>query len=468
MKDVLWNGLKLLFATTMLAICSFGGGVASGMNEDEKADLIVKGGHWFDVESGTFKPNAGIAVRDGKFVQAKLAEETIELSDDQYVLPGLIDCHAHYNVRLIRRRREEFQYMPIVYLANGATVTFSCGEFDPESMLKLRKRIAAGKQIGPRLITSGPYFGRARPGWRVDRPEQAIRDEVDVWAKVGTGGFKAKSIDARSLEILIDQAHKHGLTVTGHLGSGFRGSVNPRDAVTMGIDRVEHFLGGDAMPETVSAYESLQNIQAGTPAYKKICQHFIENGVFYDCTLTAYGYLGETTPETHEEYQYWIDEREFFTPYMQEVARKREPMKGMEIYQRVYRAKQKTIAEFHEAGGKITLGTDHVSNGNHLPGFGVHRELDALVRNGIPAADALKIATINGARALKIEKDHGSIEVGKAADLVIVKGNPLENIRNTRNVQTVVRAGEVYDAAELLAKVKGKLGPASEEEASEW
>ena len=467
MKYGRWNGFGLL-VVAMGLVCTFVSEVAVGMQETEDADLLVKGGHWFDVESGSFKPNDGIAVRDGKFVQAKSALKTIELKDDQYVLPGLIDCHAHYNVRLIRRRREEFQYMPILYLANGATVTFSCGEFDPESMMKMRKRIASGEQVGPRLITSGPYFGRARPGWRVDMSEQEIRDEVDFWAKAGSGGFKAKAIDARALKILIDQAHKHELTVTGHLGSGFRGSVNPRDAVTMGIDRVEHFLGGDAMPDSVSAYESLQNIQAGTPEYKKICQHFIDHDVFYDCTLTAYGYLGETTPETHEEYEYWIDEREFFTPYIQEVARNRKPMKGMEIYQRVYRAKQKTIEAFYNAGGKITLGTDHVSNGNHLPGFGVHRELDALVRNGIPAADALKIATINGAKALKIDKDHGSIEVGKAADLVIITGNPLENIRNTRNVQTVVRAGVVYNAAELLAQVKGKLGPASEEEASEW
>lgn len=437
----------------------------------DKADLVVKGGHYFDIESGEFKPNQGIAIQAGRFIdvdESTAAKKTIELNDDQYVLPGLIDCHAHYNVRLFKKRREEFEYMPIIYLANGATVTFSCGEFDPESMMKMRRRIESGDQIGPKLITSGPYFGRARPGWNRDKPEQEIRDEVDLWAKLGTGGFKAKSIDPDSLKVLIDQAHKHGLTVTGHLGSGFRNSVNPRDAVTMGIDRVEHFLGGDAMPNTQSAYESLQNIRSGTPAYKEICQHFIDHETYYDCTLTAYGYLGVTTPETHEEYEYWIDEREFFTPYMQEVAKNRPQMKGMDIYQRVYRAKQKTIAAFHEAGGKITLGTDHVSNGNHLPGFGVHRELDALVRNGISESDALKIATINGARALKIDKDHGSIEIGKVADLVIVNGNPLDKIRNTRNVQKVVRAGVVHEAADLLQSVRGKLGPASKDEEKDW
>ena len=443
-------------------------------NAQQSVDTLVVGGHFFHTESATFKRNHGIAIQNGRIVKVEInpedytAKQTITATNSQYILPGLIDCHAHYNVRLIKKRREEFTYMPLIYLANGATVTFSCGEFDPEAMFKLRKRLENGEQVGPKLITSGPYFGRARPGWRGQKPEQEIRDEVDFWAKRGSGGFKAKSIDPNSLRVLIDQAHKHDLTVTGHLDSGFRNSVNPRDAVSMGIDRIEHFLGGDAMPDSQSAYQSLQNIRAGTDEHKKIIKHFIDHGTVFDATLTAYGYLGETTPETHEEYQYWIDEREFFTPHMQNVAQNAPPMKGMEIYQRVYRAKQKTIASFFEAGGKISLGTDHVSNGNHLPGFGVHRELDALVRNGIPAADAIKIGTINGARALGIEKDHGSIEAGKIADLVIVEGNPLESIRNTRNIKTVIRAGTAHDAKELLESAKGKLGPANKEEEANW
>ncbi len=440
----------------------------------QTVDTLIVGGKVFRTTEGKFAPNTGIAVQDGRFVKIGAnrkdfqAEQTIELKDDQYILPGLIDCHAHYNVRLIRKRREEFKCMPILYLANGVTVTFSCGEFKPEAMYDLRKRIEGGEQLGPRLLNSGPYFGRARPGWRGQKPEQEIRDEVDFWAEKGVGGFKAKAIDPESLRILIDQAHKHGLTVTGHLDSGYRNSVNPRDAITMGIDRIEHFLGGDAMPDSQSAYASLQNIRSGTPEFKKITQHFVDYKTVFDATLTAYGYLGETTPETHEEYEYWIDEREFFTPHMQEIARNQKPMRGMEIYQRIYRAKQKTIADFHKSGGTITMGTDHVSNGNHVAGFGVHRELDAFVRNGIPPVDAIRIGTINGAKAFGIEKDHGSIDEGKVADLFVIEGNPLDNIRNTRNVQKIMRAGNLHDAKELLESVKGKLGPANEDEEKGW
>ncbi len=437
----------------------------------EKPDLVVTGGHVFDTKQAKFIPNRGIEISNGRFKSLdgtkKEGAENLELEDNHHVLPGFVDCHAHYNVRLFKKRREEYSVMPVIYLANGATVTFSCGEFDPDAMHGLRKRIESGEQIGPKLLNSGPYFGRARPGWARDKSEKEIREEVDFWAGKGVGGFKAKSIDPNSLKVLIDQAHKHNLTVTGHLDSGYRNSVNPRDAISMGIDRIEHFLGGDAMPGSTSAYNSLQSIKHGTEEFDEITKHFIENKTTFDATLTAYGYLG-IKPGVREEYGYWIDESKFFTPYVQEIVKNRKPMRGMGIYQRIYDAKLKTIGAFHKAGGTISLGTDHVSNGNHLPGFGVHREMDAMVRAGIPAADVIKIATINGARAFKIEKDHGSIEVGKVADLVVVEGNPIDKIRNTRNVRKVVRAGKLYDAKKLLDSVRGKLGPTDKEEEADW
>ena len=462
-------GLEIAMSL-MLVLCLL---FSAPEQEKQAVDTLIVGGHVFETESGKFVSNSGIAIKEGRFVKTNAvpdqfeAKETVMLGDDKYLLPGLIDCHAHYNVKLIKKRREEFAVMPVIYLANGATVTFSCGEFDPEEMFKLRKRIEQGKQLGPRLLNSGPYFGRARPGWRGKKDAQEIRDEVDFWASKGVGGFKAKAIGPDALKVLIEQAHTHNLTVTGHLDSGFRNSVNPRDAIEMGIDRIEHFLGGDAMPASKSAYASLQSIKSGTEEWNQIVQHFIKNKTVFDATLTAYGYLG-IKPGVREEYGYWIDETQFFTPYFKELIKDRKPMKGLELYQRIYDAKLKTIADFHKAGGTISLGTDHVSNGNHLPGFGVHRELDALVRSGISEAEAIRIGTINGARALRIDKDHGSIEAGKFADLVVVTGNPLDKICNTRNVVTVFKQGVGHDAKQLLNSVKGKLGPSSKEEEKDW
>ncbi len=446
----------------------------------EQFDGVVLGGWRFDTASGSFLPNKGIAVYEGRFtlfdaadsMKAAIAnlpkDRVIQLQDGQYILPGLIDCHAHYNVRLVKRRREEFDVMPIVYLANGVTVTFSCGEFDPDAMESLRKRIEAGEQVGPKLMNSGPYFGRARPGWRGEKKDDEIRAEVDHWAARGVGGFKAKSIAPNELKILIDHAHKHKLTVTGHLDSGFGNSVNPRDAIDMGIDRVEHFLGGDAMLGSKPAYDTLPDITAEMPEYEAIVRKFVESGTWFDATLTAYGYFGYSG----EEYGYWYDERGLFTPYVQVLAiaaaEDKEKIRENEKYVRIYHAKMATIAAFHEAGGKISLGTDHVSDGNYLPGFGSHRELDALVRAGIPTVDAIRIGTINGARVFGIEKDFGSIETGKFADFFIVEGNPLENIRNTRNVRIVSKQGKFFDSQVLLNSVRGKLGPTGKDDSDRW
>ena len=86
------------------------------------------------------------------------------------------------------------------------------------------------------------------------------------------------------------------------------------------------------------------------------------------------------------------------------------------------------------------------------------RELHALVLAGIPPAAALRIATANGARALNVGTTLGTVEPGKLADLVVVRGNPLADIRNTRRVQLVLKDGVVYDPQALLKSVEGKIG----------
>ena len=122
---------------------------------------------------------------------------------------------------------------------------------------------------------------------------------------------------------------------------------------------------------------------------------------------------------------------------------------------------RRTTKALYDAGGFITMGTDNPSQGEFLAGFSSHRELHSLVLAGIPPAAALRIGTINGARALNAGDKLGSIEAGKFADLFVIRGNPLRDIRNTRNVRTVMKAGVVYDPAELLKSVEGKSGPPS-------
>jgi imidazolonepropionase-like amidohydrolase len=441
-------------------------------------DIVLTGGQLFDGVRDTLVPNTGIVVRRGILLEVGAtltgrdlsAATVVTLAPDETVLPGLFDLHAHYAVDLFGEGRvDEFTVNPLIFLANGVTSTFPGGEVDPEGMMAARRRIERGEQIGPRLHSSGPYYGTARPGWRnADWTPERIRRDVDEWAARGARGFKAKGIHRDHLPVLIDQAHRYGLPVTGHLDSGSGSSVNPRDAILMGIDRIEHFMGGDAILATRGAYASLESLDVNRPEVEAIIKLYLARNVYYDATITAYGYWYD--PKDARVFNTWIDEQSFLTPHARSVASARLPRRSNAQFQRIYDVKFKELKRFYDAGGArlITLGTDHPSWGEFLSGFASHRELQAFVLAGIKPADALKMATINGARAMRMGDALGSIETGKLADLFIVRGNPLEDIRHTRHVRRVMVRGELHEAQQLLDRAKGRLGPATPEDDAWW
>ena len=225
---------------------------------------------------------------------------------------------------------------------------------------------------------------------------------------------------------------------------------------------------GSLAPVSVTAPEgSLVNADPGTPAFRRITQHFIDYHVYFDATITAYGYYGAQEPAVFEDF---ASATQYLTPYMREVIAERAPREPFDRFETIYQLKHRRIKAFYDAGAGhlITLGTDHPSWGQFFSPFSIHRELHAFVRAGIPPAAALRFATINGARALG-EGDHlGSIDAGKWADFVVVQGNPLADIRNTRNVQWTMKAGTIYDAQALKDAAKGQIGPAGPDEEAAW
>ena len=443
-------------------------------------DTVIMGGWLFDGVRDTVVRNTGIVVRAGIFMEVGVdlskrdltPAKVVQLTDDQYILPGLFDLHAHYAVDLFggaNNRVDEFTVNPVIFLANGVTSTFPAGEVDPDNMMAARRRIERGEQIGARIHSSGPYFGSARPFWnrQTETPEQ-VRKEVDEWAAKGVKGFKAKGITPPLLSALIDEAHHYGLTVTAHLDSGSGTSVNPRDAILMGIDRIEHFMGGDAITGDKSAYASLEALDVTRPEVDAICDLYIKRHVYYDATVTAYGYwYNEKDPRVFTQ---WMDERSFLTPHANDIVTAHLPRRDDQQFHRIYDVKFKEVKRFYDKGGAqlITVGTDHPSWGEFLSGFGTHRELNAFVLAGIPPAAALKMATINAAHALRMSDELGSIEPGKLADLVVIHGNPLQDITNTHNVQQVMKGGVVYDSKVLFDSVKGKMGPATAADDDWW
>ena len=231
---------------------------AAATQAGPQQNVVIRGGWLFTSTGDNVIRNHGILIVAGRLMAvdrsltpAEMAgARVVDLRDDQYVLPGIFDVHAHYNMTLGENglRSDEYTYNPLIFLANGVTSTFPAGEYDPEGMMEARKRIDSGEQIGPRIYNSGPYFGSARRGWNPNATASDIYKDVDEWAAKGARAFKAKGIAPQHLRALIERAHYHGLTVTAHLESGFRNSTNARDAIIMGIDRVEHILGGDQLP----------------------------------------------------------------------------------------------------------------------------------------------------------------------------------------------------------------------------
>ena len=454
----------------LLLLCLLAGSASA-----QEHDVVITGGWMFASTGNARVHNPGILVRAGKLLRVggdlSIAEpnaERVQLADTETVLPGLFDLHAHYAMDLYNAgRKDETSAYPALFLANGVTSTFPAGEMDPNAMRALRLRIENGEEPGPRLLNSGPYFGSARPGWDRNTTREQIYADVDHWVELGVKGFKAKGINPEQLRALIERAHFHGLTVTGHLDSGARTSVNPRDAILMGIDRIEHFMGGDAFTPDRSAYASFEHMTFDTPEFKRIAALYREHHAYYDATISTYGYYGVSDPDV---FDYYTDERRFLTPYIRGVLAARPPRPVLAQFGNIYWTKRKEIKAFYDAGGGdlITLGTDMPSWGQWLTPFSANREMLVMSLSGIPNAAVIRIATINSARAMGLGDRLGTIEAGKWADLVVVRGNPLQDMHLMRLPRLVIKAGRVYDPAALMKSAEGKIGPSSGADSAAW
>ncbi len=466
--------LTVLCAFTILVAC------VPTLDETETTGerLIISGGWLFDGVNDTRRSNSGIIIQNGKILAVDADLETlniananvIELAESETILPGLIDLHAHYNLDLVDKGRvEEVIHNGTIFLANGVTSTWSAGEYYPERVIKQREQIEASIAVGPRLFVSGPYFGAFRceynigvaddecVAWPNDITEQEIRNEVDHWARQGVISLKIKQASPAETEIIIDQARKNGMTTAAHLANyDWEYDVSTREAIVMGIDRIEHQLTLAVSTDDPNAAEM-----------NEIVDLMIKHQVFYDPNLQMYGGVNERNK--HASNMLWVDETQYFTPYTRTLLENRGPpapeSDDPEFQQRVIELKA-----LYEAGGDnlIIVGTDEPVYTSLLPGFAYHRELWAMTNTGLPPLAVLKAATINGAVALGVENKIGSVEPGKLADLVIVRGNPLDDIKAARDIRIVVKDGVPYNPQDLLQSAKGKIGPKGPSDHADW
>ena len=465
---------KLLLISALLVL--FSSNSFAQWSDAPSDEIVIRGGWLFDGISNTRRQNKGIVIRDGKIIeidknlQGILLSSTnvIDLTDAETILPGMIDLHAHYNFDFIDEGRvEEVVNNGIIFLANGVTSTWSAGEYYPERVLRQRDLVDSNKAIGPRLFSSGPYFGGFRceysvktaeddcSAWPNDITEEEIRSEVDKWAEQGIVSIKIKQATPSETKIIIEQAHKHGMTTTGHLANyEWQYDVHPRDAIVMGLDRLEHQITlGSGGEESADMEEMIDLI--------------LKYQVYYDANLQMYG--GVNLREELGADMIWTNEAKYFTPYAQKLLEHRgDPLPESDVVEYAQRVLE--LNKLYESGGEnlLIVGTDEPVYTTLLPGFAFHRELLAMVYAGIPIVTVLKAATINGANALGVADKIGSIEPGKLADLFVIKGNPLEDIKVTRNIKLVIKGGVIYEPEILFKSAEGSIGPKGPDDHGDW
>ena len=171
----------------------------------------------------------------------------------------------------------------------------------------------------------------------------------------------------------------------------------------------------------------------------------------------------------HPSEMIWTEEAKYFTPYAQTLLELRGPPPP-ESDEPEFNQRMIELMALYEAGGEnlLIVGTDEPVYTSLLPGFAYHRELLAMTYAGLPPVAVLKAATINGATALGIADRLGSLEVGKLADLVVVSGDPLNDIKVVRNIRLVVKEGVIHDPKTLLLSAEGRIGPAGPDNHADW
>ena len=375
------------------------------------------------------------------------------------VIPGLIDMHGHMYVRATGPQRSQFEAYPPLYLAGGVTTVRSPGDYEPGGMVALRERIEKGKATGPRIFTAGPYFDHdpSQVGWikGVNSPDEAL-ETFNQWKdQIDYVKFYTRITEAEFIAVL-KAAHKAGIHATGHLDS-----ITATRAIELGIDGLEH--GIFAMSELTPNLEKgqyrncvLADLDLNTPLVENLITGIVKKRIAIDPTIVVYQSLHpDFEPVTSDWLKYFSPEAQAYQTKLRSSPAKRNAVAD-ECLKRAIQTQLRFVKKVYDRGGIIIAGTDPVIV-TLTPGSGLHRELKNFVAAGLTPVEAIKAATLVAATVLRREKDLGSIERGKLADLVVVRGNPATRIEDVGNTEMVFKGGVQYDPAALRKSAEGQI-----------
>ncbi len=372
--------------------------------------------------------NATVLIRDGKIAAAGanvVVPRGVRIihAEGKSLLPGLWEMHSHYS---------GVEFGPAL-LAAGVTTTRDCGgEF--EFLTTIRDAIAKQHVLGPRLLlaglidSGGPLaFGSID----VKTPAEAVQ-AVDNYADHGFLQIKVYSqIKPEMLRVIADEAHRRGLSVTGHVPD----AVTTAEGVADGMDQINH-LG-----YVSKAMQANGKVDVNSDAAKFTIALLKEKNIVVDDTQSWTEMASHAKSVDPASFEPGVNAAPFTAANKYRTMGR--PVDAARAKQSMA-TNQAVLHALIEAGVTIIPGSD-----TGLIGYGLDRELELYVEAGMTPMQAIQAATIFSAKVMKLDKDSGTIEAGKRADLVLIDGNPLTNISDIRKTISVVTEGRMYDCKRL-------------------
>lgn len=417
--------------------------------------LAIVGVTVIDVETGVAMPDQTvIAVDDrvqrvGAVGDVAVPEGAIVIDGrGLYLMPGLCDAHAHYF------DRETFGRLMI---ANGVTLVRDTAMAN-ELVLPIREDLASGALLGPELRTAGTMLDGEPPliptlSVGVTTPEEA-RAAVRRQAAAGADFIKVYSrLDAQAFLAIVDEAHALGLKVAGHVPD----SITIEAAAAAGLDSTEHFFGfdklvGRLLSAPVKPYYAGMGTDVGNflrlgeldPALLRAALDGLRASGLTVCPTVVVFKVGMQT----RTYQSGMFPRSDVVSQALLDTWRTLWAGQTDLPEFVWQTWAGLVVELHRAGIPLMVGTD-LSVPGILPGFSVHDEMVIWQDVGIPAPDILRSATLVPAQFLGLDGRLGTIAAGKTASMVLTRANPLDDVRNAREIDAVFLRGEYFNRASL-------------------
>jgi imidazolonepropionase-like amidohydrolase len=379
-----------------------------------------------DCTGAPAQPNATVVIARGH-IAAVGTNDAIKIpagalvvdATGKFLIPGLWDMHGH----LTDATEDAFPLL----IMNGVTGVRDMGG-DLVQLDRWRSEIDSGLRVGPHIIRAGPFVDGPKEGvtnrLTVRTPEEARQAVHDLKAK-GVDFIKVhNALPPEAFFALMDEAHKEHIPVAVHLPKNVS-SAEASDAGVASLEHVETLYENALWRKGATAKTVDQGVDEMLgPIGQHLFQRFVKNGTWYVPTLVAY----------ERGFVLWSNDQESLKPRLD-----------------IHEKNIEVIRMMHKAGVQIMAGSDF-SDWAIVPGIDLHNELALLVEAGLTPMEALQAATLNPAKFLGKTETYGTIQSGRAADLVLLDMNPLEDISHTRKIHAVVLGGKFYPLASIEAQ----------------